>query len=471
MLFNTWEFAVFMPCVLACYYILAPRPQNVLLLLSSYFFYSCWDWRFTGLLLLSTIVDYTVARFMPRASPAKRRFLLLISICTNLGILGFFKYFNFLLDSTVQLLEQLGLGANLFFLEIILPVGISFYTFQTMAYTIDVFRGRIEPEKNIVVFGIYVAYFPQLVAGPIERAQHLLPQIRARRTVSSDQIASGLVLIVIGLLRKVVIADNAATYVDLVFSDPTEVGWQGLAKGVLYFSLQIYGDFAGYSNIARGCSRLLGIELMQNFDIPYFATSITIFWRKWHISLSSWLRDYLYIPLGGNRGSAIFAYRNLMLTMLLGGLWHGAGWNFIIWGGIHGVALGVHKWWLGDRKPANARMTDFRSLAGALIGWAVTMAVVGFAWVFFRAPSCSIALDIVKRICTFADGSLWIPTTPLIGMLTLLLAIDIPQSISGNQVVWLRWPWYVRGIVYALAILLLVLWGSGEDVPFIYFQF
>ena len=471
MLFNSWEFALFLPCVLGCYYILKTRAQNVLLLLSSYFFYSCWDWRFTGLLLLSTVVDYSVGRAMPRATARRSRTLLLVSICTNLGVLGLFKYFNFFADSAADILGTFGIGASPVLLNVILPVGISFYTFQTMAYTIDVYRGRVEPERDIVTFGIYVAFFPQLVAGPIERAQNLLPQIRAPRRIDQHQISSGTLLILIGLLRKVVIADNAAMYVDLVFSDPTAVSWTGLIKGIMYFSLQIYGDFAGYSNIARGCSRLLGIELMQNFNHPYFATNITTFWRKWHISLSTWLRDYVYIPLGGNRGTVIFAYRNLILTMLLGGLWHGAGWTFVVWGGIHGVALAVHKWWLGGRDPKPKQWSSgIQGVLGALAGWLVTMAIVGFGWIFFRAPTFEAAYNVVMGICTLSSGQQWIPHMPLFGMVLLLLAIDVPQSIAGEQTIWLRWG-RARGLVYTFAVLLIVLLGSKENVPFIYFQF
>ena len=472
MLFNTLEFALFLPCVLALYYVLRLRAQNVLLLIASYFFYSCWDWRFCSLLLISTVVDYTVARAMPSADSSKRRFLLLISVCTNLGILAFFKYFNFFVGSAAELLEYFELGAHLPVLSIVLPVGISFYTFQTMAYTIDVYRKRIEPERDFIVFGIYVAYFPQLVAGPIERAQNLLPQMRATRRITQFQISSGAILILIGLLRKVVIADNAATYVDLVFVDAASVGWPGIIKGVMYFSLQIYGDFAGYSNIARGCSRLLGIELMQNFNHPYFSTNITSFWRKWHISLSSWLRDYLYIPLGGSRGSPAFVFRNLMLTMLLGGLWHGAGWTFIVWGGVHGVALAIHKWWLGGHKPSvKIELSNITGILRAAAGWLVTMGVVGLAWVFFRSPNIETAQQMFVSIFTLSQGNVWVPTLPVVWMLLLLLAIDIPQAIAEDQVIWLRWPWYVRGMVYACAVLLLVIWGSRDDVAFIYFQF
>ena len=313
--------------------------------------------------------------------------MLLTSLATNLGILGFFKYFNFFVDSAHRLLESVGFVADAPVLNIVLPVGISFYTFQTMAYTIDVYRRRLSPEENLIHFGVYVAYFPQLVAGPIERAQNLLPQIKNRRVVTGDQIVLGLVLILVGLIRKVVIADNAAVYADLAFSQTGEIGWKGLIKGVLYFSLQIYGDFSGYSNIARGSSRLLGIELMRNFDRPYFASDITTFWRRWHISLSTWLRDYLYIPLGGNRHGDRKMYRNLLLTILLGGLWHGAGWNFVVWGAIHGGALALHKWWTGRRGDrSRADLHAAYAWFVKIVSWSTTLTVVIAAWIFFPSP-------------------------------------------------------------------------------------
>ena len=471
MLFNSWEFPLFLVIVLGAYYVLNTRAQNILLLAASYVFYAFWNWKFCGLLLLSTVVDYGLARAMAGAEEGRRRALLIGSLVTNPGILGVFKYFNFFVSSATQLLEGLGFQANPAFLEVVLPVGISFYTFQTLAYTIDVYRGRIEPEHNFIVYGIYVAYFPQLVAGPIERAQRLLPQFRKARRVTGEALASGSVLILIGLLRKVVIADNAAVHVNSAFADPGSIGGLGLLSAVFYFSLQIYGDFAGYSAIARGTSRLFGIELMENFQQPYFATNITAFWRRWHISLSTWLRDYLYIPLGGNRGTKAFAYRNLMITMLLGGLWHGAAWQFIVWGGIHGVALAVHKWWLRGKKAlTDERLESLKDLPRRLLGWTATMAVVVLAWVFFRAESFGDAFLILERIFTLAPGKATF-TFPLVAMLLLVALIDIPQWYTRNQVIWLSWPWAVRGVVYAASILLLTLLASTVREPFIYFQF
>ncbi len=306
MLFNSWEFAVFFASVLLIYRRLGTRHQNVLLLVASYVFYGWWDWRFLSLIWISTIVDYLVALRLGRSETTRRRALLMISVVTNLGLLAFFKYFNFFIDSAAVLIESIGLSANLPTLRVILPVGISFYTFQTLGYTIDVYRGKAPPERDPVVFATYVAYFPQLVAGPIERAAHLLPQIRQPRRADNEQLASGALLILIGLTRKVAIADPLASIVDGAFANPAIWGSADLLLAVAAFALQIYCDFAGYTDIARGTSRMLGIELMENFNHPYFAADITTFWRRWHISLSTWLRDYLYIPLGGNRGTALF---------------------------------------------------------------------------------------------------------------------------------------------------------------------
>ncbi|NLX14084.1 MAG: MBOAT family protein [Phycisphaerales bacterium] len=325
MVFTSFTFVFFLAVVLPLYYALSHRWQNRFLLVASYVFYGAWDWRFLSLLAISTVVDYLVADRLHRtASMAGKRILLGISLCGNLGLLAFFKYFNFFLDSFNQLSASLGLGQCSWAIHIILPVGISFYTFQTMGYVIDVYRGRQEPARNFLDFALYVSYFPQLVAGPIERAGNLLPAIYRPRKVTPSQIGTGLQLILMGYLKKIAIADAVAPYVNDIFADPAHQSSVRLLLGLYLFAIQIYGDFSGYSDIARGVSRLLGIELMINFKQPYLSANITEFWRRWHISLSTWLRDYLYIPLGGNRKGTSNTYRNLMLTMLLGGLWHGA---------------------------------------------------------------------------------------------------------------------------------------------------
>lgn len=345
MFFNSFEYAVFLPVVLVLYWTVLRKRQNSLLLVASYFFYAAWDWRFLGLLMLSTIVDFCVGRTLgTRNEAATRKRLVGLSLAINLGVLGFFKYFNFFAESFADFMGRFGLAPDTPTLKVILPVGISFYTFQTLAYTIDVYRRKKEPEQNLLDFAVYVAFFPQLVAGPIERAQRLLPQIKTPRTsINYEQIRSGLFLILLGLVRKVVIADSLAPIVNEAFRTADSAGAVTLMVGIVAFALQIYGDFAGYSDIARGSSRLLGIELMENFNQPYLSRNITHFWRTWHISLSTWLRDYLYIPLGGNRKGVSKTYRNLMLTMLLGGLWHGAAWTFVVWGGLHGLYLVVHR--------------------------------------------------------------------------------------------------------------------------------
>jgi len=474
LLFNTWTFAGFFLVVYALYRVLGRRHQNALLLIASYVFYGSWDWRFLSLLMLSTGVDYLVARRLHATEERRaRRGLLLVSLATNLGILGTFKYCGFFIESATDLLGFIGLEAHVSVLEIVLPVGISFYTFQTMAYTIDVYRRRAQPVSDLGTFALYVSYFPQLVAGPIERAQNLIPQFEKVRVVTPQSVASGLMLIFIGLIRKVAIADVAAPFVDRVFADPASQSSSTLMFGTLMFALQIYGDFAGYSDIARGISRLLGIELMENFNHPYFARNISVFWRRWHISLSTWLRDYLYIPLGGSRGSRTFIYRNLMLTMLLGGLWHGAAWTFIIWGAIHGGALIIHKRLLADSKPIDGWGED-RSPSGlmrTLASWALTMLVVNLAWIFFRCPDLATAIQFLGGLTELRGGFSVSEWARLAGLTTLVLVLDVPQALSQDHTRMLRWSWPVRGASYATLLLVMNWIRNQDDVTFLYFQF
>jgi alginate O-acetyltransferase complex protein AlgI len=351
MLFNSFVFVLFLAIVLPVYYALSHRWQNRFLLVASYVFYGYWDWRFLGLLAISTVLDFALALLIAGTdSPRRKKRRVALSVVVNLGILGFFKYFDFFVDSAAVLLESAGLQANLPMLRVVLPVGISFYTFQSMAYTIDVYRGIQPPTRNLLDFALYVAYFPQLVAGPIERASRLLPQIQSPRRVGQAQWERGAQLILWGYVKKVAIADGLAPYADAVFRDPSSFSGLSLWLGVYCFAVQIYCDFSGYTDIARGVSQLLGIELMENFRQPYLSRNITEFWRRWHISLSTWLRDYLYVPLGGNRRGPAMQYRNLMITMLLGGLWHGAAWTFVVWGGLHGLFLATHKYMTRGRK-------------------------------------------------------------------------------------------------------------------------
>ncbi|MBO7681075.1 MAG: MBOAT family protein, partial [Thermoguttaceae bacterium] len=355
MLFNSFTFPVFLLIVLSLYYCLARRWQNLLLLLSSYLFYAWWDWRFVALLLYVTFVNYLAGLKIAEARPKsggegdalvhspREKFWLWTAVAISLGLLGFFKYFNFFADSLVHLLNVLGFGATPFALRILLPVGISFFTFQALAYTIDIYRGKETVQRNFPLFALYISFFPQLVAGPIERSTRLIPQLKKRRVVTKEMIASASQLILVGYFKKIFLADGVAPVVNSIFEKPDGLCGLALLMGAYLLALQIYGDFSGYTDIARGVARLFGIELCLNFRQPYFASNITDFWRRWHISLSTWLRDYLYIPLGGNRKGKGRTYRNLMLTMLLGGLWHGANWTFVAWGGLHGLFLMAHK--------------------------------------------------------------------------------------------------------------------------------
>jgi len=351
-LFNSYAFWGFFLLIILLYRWANHRTQNTILLVGSYAFYACWDWRFLPLIAITTLINYYTGIGIEKYAQSgeeqrvvkkRQKLLLAVSIVASLGMLGFFKYWGFFIDSTTAFLSAVGLSVSVPVLEILLPVGISFYTFQTMSYTIDVYRGETKPTKNLADFALYVAYFPQLVAGPIERSSSLLPQILERRARREGDFAEGLSLVMLGLFMKVVVADNLALIANGGFSEHEDVTGADALMGVYAFAFQIYGDFAGYSLIARGVSKWLGIDLMTNFKMPYLARNPSDFWQRWHISLSSWLRDYLYIPLGGNRGKKWKVYRNLMLTMLIGGLWHGAGWTFICWGGLHGILLCIYR--------------------------------------------------------------------------------------------------------------------------------
>jgi len=468
--FNSFEYAVFLPVVLFLYWTVLRRRQNALLLVASYVFYAAWDWRFLGLLALSTITDFYVGNKLGATGEASvRRRLVGLSLLVNLGILGFFKYFNFFADSFADLMGNFGLAPSTPTLQIILPVGISFYTFQTLAYTIDVYRRKKEPEHNLLDFAVYVAFFPQLVAGPIERAQRLLPQIKAPRTsLSYEQIRSGLYLILLGLVRKVVIADSMAPIVNEAFANADLAGAGTLLIGVIAFSLQIYGDFAGYSDIARGSSRLLGIELMENFNQPYLSRNITHFWRTWHISLSTWLRDYLYIPLGGNRKGTSKTYRNLMLTMLLGGLWHGAAWTFVVWGGLHGLYLIAHRQVRDITRKSPTDPFEWSDLLPAL----ATFSLVNLTWIFFRAETFTQAFNYLQGLLTLRPGGVILRDVALLLVVAAVsFALDLTQRNMHSHTALQQLPAVVRGLTYGSMALAVILWSGGTPVPFIYFQF
>jgi alginate O-acetyltransferase complex protein AlgI len=472
--FNSLTFAMFLPIVLACHWTAPPRWRNVVLLVASYAFYGFWDWRFLGLLALSTAVDFTVARRLGRSdAPTTRRLLLGCSIFVNLGVLGLFKYAGFFADSLAELAQSGGIELDQPTLDILLPVGISFYTFQTMSYTIDVFRRRLKPTSDVVLFATYVAYFPQLVAGPIERAHNLLPRLadtqRPRPDAASVQSALGLILL--GLFKKVVIADGVAVVADRLFDDPTGVSSLAAAAGIIAFSIQIYGDFSGYTDIARGVSRLLGVELVVNFRQPYLARNITDFWRRWHISLSDWLRDYLYIPLGGNRGGAASTYRNLLITMLLGGLWHGASWNFVAWGGLHGLYLVVHRRFFADRA-ATAKTGDVQRLTlQDLPPVAGTFVLVSLTWVFFRASDFATSGQVFRALA-FQSGATDVGDLVMVAALgALAFGVDV-VAFSGRVTddVALRRP-LPAGLVVGVALVFLIVFSGAAARPFVYFQF
>jgi len=473
MLFNSFIFPVFFITVFLLYICLRHRYQNILLLVASYVFYGWWDWRFLSLLLTSTIVDYFCAlKIRSSESKAAKKKYLLISLFVNLGILGVFKYFGFFAESLASLMGQFGMKADMPTLSLILPVGISFYTFQTLAYTIDVYRGKQEATRDLLSFGVYVAFFPQLVAGPIERSQNLLPQITGEREITLAKIYSGLRLVLLGYFKKIFVADGVAPLVDRCFDDPAGFAGISLIAGAVLFALQIYGDFSGYTDIARGISRMLGIELRLNFMQPYFSRNITEFWRRWHMSLSSWLRDYLYIPLGGNKKARARTYINIMLTMLLGGLWHGAAWHFVAWGGLHGLYLAIHKIFLRGRKIGlSPRPSSLWGFAWWAITSGVTFALVCFAWIFFRADSFGAAVDYISLISLSWKGNdIFIQAVLFYGAIVFLL--DLGSWWRSDEVpVSADWPAPLSGLIYGIMIILLSFIGATNAQPFIYFQF
>lgn len=464
MLFNSIEYALFLPAVFALFYLRqSTRWRQVLLLAGSYLFYGAWDWRFLGLIILSTSIDYLVARRLEGARPENRRALVMTSIGVNLGILAAFKYFGFFVESAQTLVEAAGIRVSMPLLIVALPVGISFYTFQSMAYTVDVYRGRVDPEHDPIVFALYVAFFPQLVAGPIERANRLLPQLRSLENPTHDDRSLGFQLILLGLFKKLAIADAVAPIVDAAFETPSEMSRSALLMGVVAFAIQIYGDFSGYTDIARGSARVLGVHLVHNFRQPYLSRSITEFWRRWHISLSEWLRDYLYIPLGGGRGSKWSTMRNLMITMLLGGLWHGAAWSFVIWGGIHGTLLSV------ERLAGVKDRLEMRHWA-----WMpATLAVVVIAWIPFRAGSLGATAGFAAALME-GSGSQTLSTASylILGTAALFAAmLDISAESQPAVNPLAQAHASVRGLGYGMAAIAAIVFSAGTAQSFLYFQF
>lgn len=464
MLFNTYIFFIFLGLVLSIFLLLKNQPKlrMIWVLMASYFFYGYWEWKFLGLILLSTGIDYYSAKSIHQTSnkPTKRIWLLL-SLFTNLGILIYFKYANFFLDSFTTLLTQLGTSFSMPVLEIILPVGISFYTFQTMSYTIDVYRGKVKAETDFLNFALFVTFFPQLVAGPIERAEHILNQFKGKFYPSKQQFKDGLKLIVLGLFKKVMIGDSLGRLVDEIFTSPTSFNSLELFAAVVLFGFQIYADFSGYSQIARGTAKLLGVELMKNFTQPYLSLHITEFWRRWHISLSSWLKDYLYISLGGNRVGR--TKLNLFLTMLLGGLWHGANWTFVVWGFLHGLYLSIHKYILKQ---------SFTVPKG--VSWLCTQFLVFYAWLYFRANSIEDAFYIQKRILNFeVSQEGWYLVKTLCVMGVLLFGLDWFERWANKPSTGIK-PLYkpiYYGALSTMGLISFMYMFQNKALPFIYFQF
>ena len=442
----------------------------MLLLVASYVFYAAWDWRFTGLLLISTLTDYTIGRSLGTAEKdTTRKRLLVASLIVNLTVLGFFKYFNFFADSLLSTLSLAGIEPSIFTLKIILPVGISFYTFQTVAYTIDVYRRRIEPEKDLIDYGLYVAFFPQLVAGPIERASRLIPQIKNPRRVTSEQVNTGIFLIIWGLFKKVVIADQLAITADRVFSGEVQGGAPTIVAGALAFTFQIYCDFSGYTDIARGVSKLLGFELMLNFRLPYFAKNPSDFWNRWHISLSTWIRDYLYIPMGGNRRGRTRAFLFLMIAMTLGGLWHGAAWTFVIWGAYHGALLVTYR--LVDSSNRLPLLTEPGGAIRSSFQITIMFILVVIGWVIFRAESVGQIATMLGRLTESDWGFSEFGIVARFVFVLPLLAMQAFQYRSNNlSVVLTINPVYQAGL-YAALILGILMFGVTDASAFIYFQF
>jgi D-alanyl-lipoteichoic acid acyltransferase DltB (MBOAT superfamily) len=478
--FNSLQYALFLPVTVLVYWVLPYRTRfrvagrsvpvrQLFLVAASYLFYAAFDWRFVLLLWFTTAVDYNVAKGLERVEqPGRRKQLLCVSLAVNLGVLGYFKYAGFFVTQASDVLHEVNLDPGLPVLSILLPAGISFYTFQSIAYVVDVYRRDIYACRAPVDFAAFVAFFPQLVAGPISRARALMPQLAADRPrPDGDRVVSALLLILMGLFKKVVIADSLAPLVTQAF-DGQHQGSSVAFVGIVSFAFQIYADFSAYTDLARGSARLLNVELIQNFRQPYFSRSVTEFWRRWHISLSNWLRDYLYIPLGGNRGRPSRTYVNLMITMLLGGLWHGAGWTFVIWGGLHGVYLSVERARHRRRVITDELPRTPRALGRVL--W--TFALVCFAWVFFRATSVSDALDVLHSLFVFGgatvSGSDWV----LFGLLVAtMIGIDLVTRLAVHPLEVVRHRPALTGALAGLAVAAVVVFSGGTPVPFIYFQF
>ncbi len=478
MFFNSLDFAVFLPIVFLIYWFVAIKKvkyQNILIVVASYTFYGWWDWRFLSLILFSTVIDFLVGLQLSReVNPSKRKVLLWVSILVNLGFLGFFKYYNFFLDNFINAFSFFGMEIQSSSLNIILPVGISFYTFQTLSYTIDVYKKRLTASNDFIAFTAFVSFFPQLVAGPIERATNLLPQFYRPRTFNYEKAIDGLRQILWGLFKKIVIADNCAQMANDIFNHSGDYSGSTLFLGALFFTFQIYGDFSGYSDIAIGTSRLFGFDLKQNFAFPYFSRDIAEFWRRWHISLSTWFRDYLYIPLGGSRGGTWAKVKNTFIIFIVSGCWHGANWTFLFWGVLN--ALYFLPLLLLNKNRINTDVVAQGKILPSLkelfqIGVTFTLTVL--AWIFFRASNIEHAFSIFSSI--FSRSTLSIPEVRPTNLLVLIILFIVIEW-SGREDQYAiekfvlkfgeitRWAFYI-------AICLIIFLYQGKEQEFIYFQF
>ncbi len=482
MFFNSIDFAIFLPVAFAIYWLLNRnmKLQNAFIVLASYIFYGWWDWRFLSLIFISTVIDYSIGRQLSKEErPQQRKYLLYTSVLVNLGFLGFFKYYNFFVENFVSAFSFFGADIPSNTLNIILPVGISFYTFQTLSYTIDVYRKKLEPTTDFVSFMAYVSFFPQLVAGPIERATRLLPQFHQPRRFEYNQAMDGLAQIVWGLFKKIVIADNCARYADMIFDNYTSESPVMLLLGAIFFTFQIYGDFSGYSDIAIGTARIFGFDLMKNFAFPYFSRDIAEFWRRWHISLSTWFRDYLYIPLGGSRGNQWMQIRNVFIIFIVSGFWHGANWTFIIWGALNAIYFLPLLLLKRNRNHLEivAKGKYWPSLR-EMGGMGITFILTVLAWIFFRSETVKQATDMISGIFSFALYT--VPQHPeMEGMCYVLVYILVFQVIEWlgresdfaiQRINSIR-PVFLSFLCYYIIIMTIILLSSSYEVAFIYFQF
>ncbi len=478
MLFNSLEFALFLPIVFILYWFVTNKNlklQNILLLFASYFFYACWDYRFLFLLIFSTLLDYfTGIKMAESSNKATKKFWFWLSVGINLGFLGIFKYYNFFAGSFAEFLSMFGFKADFWTLKVILPVGISFYTFHGLSYVIDIYKDRIKPEKDFIAYSVFVSFFPLLVAGPIERATHLLPQIKKKREFDYTKAIDGLRQILWGLFKKIVIADNCAEYANMIFNHSADYSGSTLVLGAVFFAFQIYCDFSGYSDIALGASRLLGIELLRNFAFPYFSRDIAEFWRRWHISLSTWFRDYLYIPLGGSKGGTWMKVRNTFIIFLVSGFWHGANWTFIIWGALN--AIYFLPLLLSNRNRTNIEIAakgKFWPSGKEVINILLTFALTTFAWIFFRAESVHHAISYIGEI--FSPSLFSVPEIAA-RRIYLLIAFFLVVEWAGRENQYalatfgVRWPKPLRWAFYYVLVFAIFYFG-GSKQQFIYFQF